>query len=945
MGVCTPYSAAVIVFTLCSLQVRPLPVVASSYTADSTGPLLDQFSFDMDAGILSLTFNEVVEYTTIDLSSSRWSLTNGGAIQFDLVRGGIFVPPSNWYILNVQLVEADFDDLRLRSNREGIYSDINSTFLSFFPLGFYDVAGNPSGQDVIPDNAIQARDYTPDMTQPVLVAFNFSINGNQPYLSLSFSEPVNLGTLNFSLVELHNAAHTNDSTEWRALTGGSFPSGDSLNRTFTLLLAQDDVNAIKALRDLGTDVNNTYLIFREGAIMDLFYLSNSEEDGYTVQATSVIPDSTPPQLNSFTLDLDDGLIVLTFSETMEAASFDPTALSLQSAASGPALMYTLRGGSVLSLEDTPYISLELTPADLNAVKAIRGLATNRVDTYLTLAVGGVQDIVGLNVTGVSADSALQANAYTTDQTPPILMSVSLNLTTNELILTFDETISALADDAIVERISIKPDANDTTIGVSLTNSSRVVSNDSFIIVIQLGAMDLNRIKLNTGLATDCSNTFVTVERDAFIDMSTNRNGNLEQTLLADKFEEDLVSPTLSRWSFDLNQGCIQLRFDEPVDVTTLTTEGLTLLDSVSGSVMFTLTNAYTNSSNGTLLKLFILDEDLNNIKQNESLLTAISNAYLSLDSIFIQDMNGQPLTPVVGQQAMEFINDSSRPYLVQYDLDMDTGRLRLEFSETVDILSFSPTGITLQPEMVPVSDAAQYTLTTGELLMPGDEVVLTLQLSEVDLNAIKARMIGLSNGTTWLLLDNTTVQDQSGESVLPAGPVPVHLLTPDMTPPRLESFALDYTNETLTLVFSETVNSMIMDVTQITLHSATSNTSSSHTLSSQSIPNRVYAPEVTVNLSSFDLNELKRRLDLATSPANTFISFTAQLVSDVAGNTIEPLTPGEQCVLQCCRVSVGCILLECSHAYLCYYTVCLYDYVCTSVYLPLLAFRTHTGHQ
>lgn len=876
--------------------------MASDYTADVTGPELDQFSFDMDSGILSLTFDEVIDYTTIDLNSRRWRLTDGPSrvVVFELQRGGIFVPPGNWYILNVQLVEADFDDLRELSNLMGIYGDVNSTFLSFFSNGFSDVAGNPSIQD-IPNNPIQASDYTPDMTQPVLVAFNLSIDGSQPFLSLSFSEPVNLVTLNFSSVELHNAAHVNDSTESRVLTGGnaiSTPLNDLRTRTFMVLLDQDDVNAIKALRDLGTNVNNTYLIFREGAIVDMFYLPNSEEDGYTVQATAVTADSTPPELNSFTIDLDNGLIVLMFSETVEAASFDPTALSLQSADSESALMYTLQGGSVLSLEDTPYISLELTTADLNAVKAIRGLATSQVDTYLSIAMGGVQDIVGLNMTAILADSAIQTTNYTRDVTPPILMGVSLNLTTNELILTFDETISALPTDVVVERISIRPDGNDSTIGVSLTASSWVVSNDSIIIVIELGATDLNRIKLNTGLATDISNTFVTVEMSAFIDMSTNRNGNLEQTRMADEFEEDLVSPSLSGWSFDLNQGCIQLRFDEPVDVTTLNIRGLTLLDNATGNVMFTLTDAFTNSSNGTMIKLFILDEDLNGIKQNESLLTAMSNAYLSLDSTFIQDMNGQPLTPVAAQQAEAFVEDSSRPYLIQYNLDMNTGRLRLEFSETVDSLSFNPTGITLQPAMVPTFDADQYTLTEGELLTIGDEVVLTLQISEVDLNAIKARMIGLDNGTTWLLLDNTTVQDQSGEAVIPAGPVPVDMLTLDMTPPQLESFALDYTNETITLVFSETVNGMILDVSQITLRSAASNTSSYYTLSSLSTPNRVYAPEVTVNLSTFDLNELKKLLNLATSPMNTFISFTGQLVSDVAGNPIQPLTAGKHAM--CC---------------------------------------------
>ena len=51
------------------------------------------------------------------------------------------------------------------------------------------------------------------------------------------------------------------------------------------------------------------------------------------------------------------------------------------------------------------------------------------------------------------------------------------------------------------------------------------------------------------------------------------------------------------------------------------------------------------------------------------------------------------------------------------------------------------------------------------------------------------------------------------------------------------------------------------------------------------------APEITVNLTRTDLNELKRLDGLATSMDNTYLSITAAALTDTFGIYVEPVAP------------------------------------------------------
>ena len=872
-----------------------MPIETGGHTEDVTQPTLDLFSFDMNIGQLSLTFDEAVQYSSFFIPG--WRLEGpSGFIPISYLEGAT-IEPRDWYILNINLTENNFDVLRIIGYPAGLFRDLNSSFVSAFPRSILDLAENGNARfGISPADPprLRANDYTPDVTQPTLIAFNFSLErdsistSDQAYLDLVFSEPVVPSTINFSLIEFHNSYHIDNSTSDGSyvLTGG-IPSSSSVLRTVKYVLSLDDTNAIKALENLATNVNNSYLIFREGAIQDVFYLPVSEEDGYTIQATAVVADTTQPELESFTIDMDSGVLVFSFSETVDGVTFDPSLFTLQSDPSPSPMQYYMLMGGMRTLYPSPEITLVLTDDDLNAIKATRGLATELANTYISVENGGVLDMAGLNLT----TTVKQASpVFTADTNPPQLLGFILNLTSNQLVLTFNETVSALPSDVMLSKITIHPTDNGTLGGVMLTSTSTVASNDSTVIVIALSSIDLNRLKLNTELATSVNNTYVTLETRAFVDMVD--NSILQQTAMADDFEEDLVRPSLTQWSFDLNRGIFCLTFDETVDVSSLNIASLSLLDGDNGTatVMLSITDhdAVTNSTNGTLVKLYLTPEDLNQIKLNESLFTTINSSYLSLQSSFIADMNGQPLNPVDALRASQFTNDTTRPVLMRATLDVVSGLLRLEFSETMNAASFNASGLTFSTVMTYMADNNSFTLTGGEVRNVMDDIVITLAVSPDDLNELKAIMIGVMNITSWLAMEATTVVDQSNRPVLPETAFEVEISNFDNVPPVLLSFVLNYTDETITLTFSETVNGMALNVTDISLLSYPHISTTSYSLSFRSRPASVFDPVIVIYLDTTDVDELKKRLDLATNTSNTFISFSSNLVSDVSGNPVIP---------------------------------------------------------
>ena len=589
-------------------------IEVDGYRRDETSPVLDTFSVNVDVGVISLTFSEAINASTVNpLNFIIQREQDDRNLQPDIRLTGSSVSIDNWYIINLTLTFDLLNSIKLEAVNYLLVNE-STSYISISSDSALDMV-NRAVEPVNELNAIPASGYTPDTTEPVLESFNLTIvdSGN---LTLCFSEPVRYDSFNATNIEFHNANHTNLSTETVLLTGGNpMTMENGLNLVF--MLSTDDLNTIKRMLDLVTDDNNTYIYLYTGAVVDMYFNDIDLQDGYTVPVNSFVPDNTNPSLDAFELDMNTGVLTLNFSETVNSSTFDVTGVTLQSSESRALYEFTLTDGEH-STTDDPTITINLTVSDLNEIKRIRGLATDVDNTYISLTSDVVYDTSGFSLTEITTEQARKAGLHVPDTTSPILLEFSLNISSDELSLTFDETVSA--GDVIPNRITVmSSDVNETF--VTLTNSSSVILNDSTVIIVALGMRDLDRIKLDTGLAVDNSTTRLLIVNETVLDMAGNPTN--EQDLNVSIFYPDLVSPSLNAFVFDLNTGLVILHFDEAVNVNTLNISALSFLNKENGTIIYKLTNATTNSTNGYRLQLYLRNDDLNDIKANESLLTSM----------------------------------------------------------------------------------------------------------------------------------------------------------------------------------------------------------------------------------------------------------------------------------------------------------------------------------
>merc|ERR1712098_676749 len=114
-------------------------------------------------------------------------------------------------------------------------------------------------------------------------------------------------------------AEARDSGAVRLSTSSLAQSDD--NATVLVALSVEDMNALKQTRGLATSANDTFLVMTEAAIRDTN--NNTVQaivDGQALPVTRYTRDSTPPRLLEFDLDMNTGLLTLSFSEIMNIDS-------------------------------------------------------------------------------------------------------------------------------------------------------------------------------------------------------------------------------------------------------------------------------------------------------------------------------------------------------------------------------------------------------------------------------------------------------------------------------------------------------------------------------------------------------------------------------------------------------------------------------------------------
>ena len=859
-----------------------------TYQADVSSPVLTRFTLDMDDGVISMTFNDVMDNQNI-VDATRVTM-NGVQDGSDLsnrytLTGGTTSSP-NGYETRLNLIVRDLNEIKKRS---GLATSVSDTYISITAEFIRDVATQPV-MAIINSNSFQAANFTPDTTDPTLDQFYFDADSGT--LTLLFSETVNTSSINLTAISLQNRISDLAARSFR-LSGGDVLVNTN-EALFSVRLDREDLNTIKTFTDLATTISDTFLTIGVGAVLDINDNELVQISGFNaLPASNHTPDTTPPVILNFTLNLDRDILVLTVSESVDSTAVLPMHITIQSAMSvsdPDQFVRLINGGTVRTARSTVQ-TIQLMNDDLNVIKARTSLAISQQTTYISLTTSTLSDFNGIPVEVISPTAALQSVGFVPDSTPPALMSFRLLIGADQLILTFSETVNTQSlEPTLFTLISSRNTSN--LISFQFTGS-RAVSENSSIVTVDLEIDDLNSIKRFPELGTSLDNTFLIHNDSAVEDMNRNpiRAISIANSIMATEVTSDSVSPSLQSFTLDLSNDRLTLFFSETVSRGNLNVRQIVIQNSAQiGSVYYRLTGGTIPSGNNHIIVISLDRRDANEIKQLTGLATMETNTFISFTSLLVTDLNSNPVNEVLNSTGMPvttFIPDERNPIVESFNFLLDETSippvsLVLTFSETVQASSLVDIrNIVLQPNQSSMNASERYPLTFATSTSSNSAVV-TFTLGLQDYRAIQQRPpLGRTRETTWLSIGSAAVLDMANNplnAILTNDSLQVSLYTADLNPPMISGYSLDLDDGALTLSWNEPVNSTT-DFTHISLLSDVSN-STSVSLTSGEV---MVISDVILRLiiSEDNLNAIFADNRLATSASNTYIYLERGVLSDI----------------------------------------------------------------
>jgi hypothetical protein len=269
--------------------------------------------------------------------------------------------------------------------------------------------------------------------------------------------------------------------------------------------------------------------------------------------------------------------------------------------------------------------------DLNSIKALPGLGTDVLNTFVTAAAGFVVDMNNNDVVEVAAGSALQAGTVTPDTTPPTLLLFELNMDTEQLYLSFDETVNGSATRLENSVFAFVPSVGAQRTAGHILRAGAVNQTSNTELLVDLDTNDMHALKLATDICTAEGDTVLDVAAGGIADMAGVGIVAVQLGVSAGGYAPDTIAPQLVSMDVDLNASLVILNFDEPVlagslDVNALFAQGHGGAVDTAGGIQ--LVGATTPSSNGLQLSLSLHLSSVNLVKEARDMWTALGDSYL-----------------------------------------------------------------------------------------------------------------------------------------------------------------------------------------------------------------------------------------------------------------------------------------------------------------------------
>ncbi|KAI6660708.1 hypothetical protein LOD99_10289, partial [Oopsacas minuta] len=675
--------------------------------------------------------------------------------------------------------------------------------------------------------------YVRDSIGPILQAFSLDFDANE--LVLTFNEPVLSSTLDIPQITF--SAFANFSATNYSLTEGEieFFSISTGVLQFRILLSRNDIRELKVSKVLATSRFDTFLSLALSAVQDTSHSPNLAI--YFQRVSRFILDTTPAEIEYFSLDLDLGILSLTFNDVMDISSLNLNGIQLQNSnysgdSNRPQLMdfdldinssliilyfneaidiTTLRTDRLrlsagnrssifLQFDDlntSSYINITTLQIPLpieftNVIKLNPSLATSVNNTFLSLTNETVEDFASNLLLPIGTVNPKQVRLYLPDTVQPVLIQFEFDNNQGTLLLLFSETIDASSLNVQMITLQNSENVRSTLLNelYSLTNSTHSQENSN-IISIYLSTFDSNNIKALTGLAVSINTTYISTGTALVEDMSAVIAKPISQNfaLSAAIFVGDSTRPQLSHAVLNLTSETIKVYVSETIRVESVNLSHFSL-HSASRRQIF-LSGGTVSNVNAPVFSITLETFDIYLLQQDQNFATNLTNVFFSFTEQFLSDMTNNPIIPINASNPImfsAFISDVISPTLISFSFDLNNGTLILTFSETVRGLTVPFCDIILKN-----SDSSR-TFPISNFSIDSDINSPSIQifLSRIDLNLIKSSIIGASS--FFIFMPQCNITDMASNNFTPLGEenaLESTRIFPDITSPQLLSFILN----------------------------------------------------------------------------------------------------------------------------------------------------------
>ena len=857
-------------------------LLVNMYQPDVTNPRLLSFNFDLNTGLIVLSFDDVMLASSlrIDFLEIQSTVDGVSGTQTRSLTSGI-ATPDNGYEFFINMSSTDLN--AIKANRD-LATNASNTFLVMPPNALTDVAG----VEVIGATGTQAFPvtvFTPDTQPPILQTFTLDLGNGE--LRLTFSEAVDPLVFNANQLTLQSASNASESGVATFTISGEVPGSLPLNPVdvIAVRITTSDLNDIKAL-DLGSNVNDTFISFPETLVTDVVFNRIVEISSMEAKQASMFEtDVVAPTLDQFTFDLDEGLIILTFSESIQVSNVKFELFTLRSSSSAGATTYDFTGGTTTTTSGN-IVRWNILNDDLNNIKANFGLATSNTTTFLSTTGVAFNDTSGNE--GAPLPS-LQTTEYIDDTTDPELLSFDFYLSNGLLVLSFSESVNHATFDPTSFTMQSAPAFAGSE--VTFRGGDFNPSGTGPIVNLTLVSEDINFIKETVAFGSARGTTFISVNFTGVSDTSGNSLKLIPDSdaLQVTNFFKDNVNPTLLGYSLDMNIGILTLTFSESIDTDALSLSSVTLQNSMSASPSANISlSGSTTDSTGlrAVVNVTISRDELNTIKATTSLAVSADTVFLSIVDSATSDVNNNPLTGIMPSLAISpdnFTADTTPPVLEGFEIILVTEPLTINliFDETVD-----PT--TLDIVQLSLTDGASASVTLNGTQTTALSTTVTLTIAQSVLTQIRETPgLARDSNSTYLTVLASSIADTANNSIAGITNFNITLHNADLMQPFVDSFTFDLNAGSITITFNENVQGAMLNTSVLYILNDTD--SANEILLSNSMVSSASGSEVTIRLDTNTVDTLKLDPTFATSVNNTFLYHEALIVCDIANNCAEEL--------------------------------------------------------